>query len=484
LNKDIEIKKDFGELSKILEIEPKKLSYILYVIPDKKKYVSFQVPKKTGGHRNIHSPVPELMSVQRNFKDYLLTIYNRKKCSHGFEQDYSILSNAKVHLKSKVVLNIDLKDFFESINFGRVYGLFCSQPFNFDQKASAAIAKLVTYENILPQGAPTSPILSNMIIRRMDNNFIQLAKKTKSIYTRYVDDITFSTTQANFDKKIINSGEFTEVVLSNEIQGIIEKNGFQIKKNKTRLLRNSVRKEVTGITINEFPNVRRKYINSIFGMIYSWKKYGYESAQKVYIDKYLKDTEKTKVTKTLYRSVIIGRIGYVAFVRGWDDVVVHKLCRKYYECDENPPKRIKAIGDIEMKFDVFIGHASEQKSSIAKPIYDELVKAGIKTFIDSVEIKWGDSLTRIINKALADSEYFLAIISIDSVKKSWPEREMNAAISRLISGKQKVLPLFVGTPAEIEECKNYYSLTSDILYKEWNNNAQEIADEIILMLSS
>lgn len=469
---------DFSTLARELKIEPKKLAYVIYVLPDNKKYTSFQIPKKSGGVRTISKPVSQLLNIQRNFKDFLLSFYTPKPCSHGFEKERNIKTNALKHLKSKILLNIDIKDFFGSINFGRVYGLLSSKPFNFDKQAAAAGAKLVTFQNKLPQGAPTSPVISNMIARRLDGSLTSLALRNKSIYTRYVDDITISTTHLSLDKSIVKSGKLDDVIVGDELKKIIEKEGFEINQNKTRQLNNFVRKEVTGITINEFPNVKRTYINSIFGMIHSWKKFGYANASLNYSTKYLKIPPKGKPNLGLYRSVIIGKIGFVAHVRGWDDVVVSKLCRKYCECDSNPPKRIQTVGGLSLEFDVFLGHASEQKETVAKPLYDSLVKLGMRPFIDVVEIKWGDSLTKLINKGLSEAEYFVAIISINSIKKSWPDTEMNAAIARQINGKQKVLPLFVGTREEIEKCKSHYSLISDKLYKVWDNNPDQIAQEI------
>ena len=186
----------------------------------------------------------------------------------------------------------------------------------------------------------------------------------------------------------------------------------------------------------------------------------------------------SEVNEDLFKSVIVGKIGYVAYIRGWDDVVVSKLCGKYCECDSNPPKRIDAIANLSMKYEIFIGHAFEQKDDVATPLFEELTKEGIRTFIDIVEIKWGDSLTKLINKALSEADYFLAIISINSISKSWPDTEMNAAIARQIDGKQKVLPLFVGTTEEIKKCKEHYPLIADRLYKEWSNNPEDIARDI------
>lgn len=470
------------QLSTNLDIDLKNLTYIVYKIPDNEKYEIFPIPKKGGGQRQICKPLPRLHNLQRKIKDYLLTFYISKPCSFGFEINRDIKQNALRHVKSRLVLNIDIEDFFGSINFGRIYGLLQSAPFNFDAKAAAAIAKAVTFNNKLPQGAPTSPILSNMIARRLDNKLLSLASTTKSFYTRYVDDITFSTTLPEFDNKIILRDNFPNIELSPHLIDILCREGFRINRHKTRLLNGNMRKEVTGITINEFPNVKRNYINSVFGMIYSWKKFGYENAQAAYCAKYLNMRGGSGIKAKSYRSVIVGRISYIAHIRGWDDVVVYKLCRKYCECDNNPPKKIGEIGDMTKEYDVFIGHASEQTDSVLKPLMTSLQALGVKTIADIVCIKWGDSLTKKINAALSQSKYFVAIISIDSIKKSWPDKEMNAAIAREIEGKQIVLPLFVGSKTEIEKCKNHYSLIADKLYKVWENDPDKLAKEISELL--
>ena len=180
----------------------------------------------------------------------------------------------------------------------------------------------------------------------------------------------------------------------------------------------------------------------------------------------------------LFTSVVMGRIGYIADIRGWHDPVVIRLCKKYVDCGVKTTNKILETSTMPSKYNVFIGHASEQKNDIAIPIYNELSSIGISSFIDIVEIKWGDSLTKKINRALGESDYFLAIISKDSIKKSWPDKEMNAAIAREISGKQKVLPLFVGSKSEINELLDHYALISDKLYYEWNDNAKDIAIKI------
>lgn len=474
-----------ASLASLINTTEQKLTYSLYHIIDDSQYSTFNIPKKAGGFREIDRPCGQIKSLQNNFSKFLTKHYNRKPCSHGFENNYGILTNAESHKNRKIVLNLDIEDFFGSINFGRIYGLFMNKPFFFPKNVAAAAAKLVTYNNRLPQGAPTSPLLANMISLRLDSKLMSLAKKHSCTYTRYVDDITFSSTKRSFNPNIATFHEDNSVILGKPLLQIFEKEGFKIKNSKTRLLSKFVRQDVTGLTVNEFPNVKRSYIKSIFGMIYSWKKHGLENAGITFLEKYA--TKKYELSKkvtpgVIYRAVIIGRISFIAHIRGWDDIIVRNLCVKYCENDSEPPKKIGEMGSMPLQYDVFIGHAIEQKEDIAKPIHSALKNIGLKSFIDIVEIKWGGSLTKIINKALSTSKYFLAIISSDSINKNWPDKELNAALAREIEGKQKILPLFVGTPSEIDKLKNHYPLIADKLYKVWKGNPEELANEIKMIL--
>ena len=462
-------------ISRAINVDVRKVTYIAYGINEENKYTTFEIPKKNGSKRIINKPIPILDWLQKKLKRYLEQFYKRKNCSFGFEYGLSIKNNAEQHTKKRLILNIDISNFFNSINFGRVYGLLLKHPFNFDKKASACIAKILTHKNCLPQGASTSPLISNMISRRLDSKLMKLAEDTKSHYTRFVDDITFSTNLEKFNKKILIHGHLQNVELGWELATIISDEGFRINNNKSRLLNDYTRKEVTGITVNKFPNVRRNYINSIFGMIHAWNKYGLKSSNNRYLARINVAGDSKDNQNDLFRAVVIGKINHVANIRGWDDIVVQKLCRKYCECDEKAPTKIRTIGEEEVKYNVFICHASEQKESIAIPIHKSLTALGIKAFIDIYNIKWGGSITQIINKALSEAEIFLPIISIDSIDKDWPSAEINSAIARNIEGVVKVLPLFTGSEDQINSCRKQFPLIHDTLFKTWDNNSDELA---------
>ena len=264
-----EIKKQFYKLkfredvADILEIEDKSLRYWLYAVPTSKKYSEFNIPKKgNSGYRNISAPCETLKQIQRKLNHILGLIYSSKVCSYGFEKNKSILGNATNHTNKKLVFNIDLKDFFSQIHFGRIRGMFIAPPYSLGIEAATVIAQLVCCNGILPQGAPTSPIISNMICRSMDNNIMKLCKECKVQYTRYADDLSFSTNKRAFSDKIcfVEDGK---IQLGYELKAIINNNSFTVNKNKIFLNSKNVRQEVTGIVVNEFPNIKRERLSEL-----------------------------------------------------------------------------------------------------------------------------------------------------------------------------------------------------------------------------
>lgn len=204
-------------LAALLGISLSQLTFILYKIPEANKYRVFEIEKKNGGKRTISSPIKPLRDIQLKLYEQLKDDYELKNCSHGFESGRSYITNAKAHKKSRVLVNIDLKSFFNSISFRRVRGLFLSRSFNCSNKVATILAQIVCYRDSLPQGACTSPIIANMIARRLDSSLISLAKSTGSRYTRYVDDITISTTKKYLAKSIVES--FTAIPNKNVILG-------------------------------------------------------------------------------------------------------------------------------------------------------------------------------------------------------------------------------------------------------------------------
>lgn len=256
------------EVAKLINIELRAITYVLYKKGIEESYKSFEIPKKAGGTRVIDSPNKQLKRIQRQLGKKIYDIHKNyidqkriaSNISHGFETGKGIITNARIHKNKKYLLNIDIANFFSSINFGRVQGYFNkSQEFMFSKEVSTIISQLVCYEKKLPQGAPTSPIISNLIFNIVDLRILSLAKKYKLSYTRYADDMSFSTNNRAFQTDYI---EFIQ-----ELKVLLKNSGFDINESKTRLEYYSSRQEVTGLTVNKKINARRKFIKQTRAMV-------------------------------------------------------------------------------------------------------------------------------------------------------------------------------------------------------------------------
>jgi RNA-directed DNA polymerase len=202
-----------NDVAALLGVKPTGLAFALYKIPPSLKYKKFGVPKKTGGERIISAPDPRLKLIQTRLAKLLvecqlevetkLKVKPRCVLAHGFKPGFSIQSNAINHRGQRWVFKVDLKDFFPSINFGRVYGFFMkNQHFSLQKKVATVIAQIACHENELPQGSPSSPVISNIIAHLLDIRLNELAGGNGCTYTRYADDLTFSTNEKWFPSSI------------------------------------------------------------------------------------------------------------------------------------------------------------------------------------------------------------------------------------------------------------------------------------------
>lgn len=260
-----------NELADFLKIPRKQLSYILYVRGVNNLYTSFEIRKKNGGVRKIKAPLEELKDIQRKLAEALYK-HNKKagkknNLSHAFEKNKNIITNAKIHRNKRLILNIDLENFFESFHFGRVRGFFTkNKNFLLPSEVATVIAQLSCYEGKLPQGAPTSPIISNLICGILDYRLLKVAKKYKLNYTRYADDLTFSTNDKNFPNL---QTKFHEEISKELIQA-----GFKINEKKTRLQYKDSRQVVTGLVVNRKINVNRIFYKETRAMAHQLYKQG------------------------------------------------------------------------------------------------------------------------------------------------------------------------------------------------------------------
>ncbi|HWW59647.1 MAG TPA: trypsin-like peptidase domain-containing protein [Sphingopyxis sp.] len=321
------------QLSQLIGVPVAYLNGRAFVEPQASLYSIKNLRKRNGSDRTIYAPYWPLKNIQSKILLLLSDVYRPSNRVNGFVKGRGIRENARPHVGKRIILNLDIKDFFESINFGRVRGRLMAPPYLFSNEIATTVARLCTIDGVLPTGAPTSPILSNMICSKLDYELTKLGRKYGCFYTRYADDITFSTNGRRMPIGLatIVAGK---VVLGSEISDIITGNGFKPNLDKTRLLFEFDRQEVCGVTCNEKLNVRRPFLRDLRGMLHAWRKFGREKAEAVWREKYnFRGAQR-------FEASVKGKIQHLIHIRGPRDRVVSAVVEQY---NEMPDRQLKQI---------------------------------------------------------------------------------------------------------------------------------------------
>lgn len=282
------------------------------------RYKECYIPKKNGSERKINIPDNYLKRVQSLINRLLQIIFNdfANYNSNGFIDGRNILRNAKPHTNKKYVLNIDLKDFFPSIEFRRVKTVLELNPFNLTgekERLAFVIANIVTFNSYLPQGAPTSPIISNIVTQRLDRKITKLCIKARIRYSRYADDLTFSSNTDVFNDDFIQ-----------KITRIIEGENFKVNLEKTRIRSSMERQQVTGLVVNQKVNVKREYLQTVRAMLNNWEKVGLDYAQMKY------EAHNKKIEQNIdFRNALRGHIDFIGSIKGKESAIYSKLKLRY-----------------------------------------------------------------------------------------------------------------------------------------------------------
>ena len=275
-----------ADLSQALQLEIPRLRWLAFHrdVVTRSHYYTFQIPRRNGRPRTLQAPHHTLACAQGWILDEILYRIPVHDAAHGFVPDRSVVTNAQPHLGAQVVINMDLADFFPSITFARVNGLFHSMGYS---PAVATVLALLCTEaprqelvykgtrylaacgpRALPQGACTSPAISNLITRTLDRRLWGMARKLNWVYTRYADDITWSTT---------GDPQASVGYVLARIRHIAEDEGFEVNKQKTRVLRQNQRQAVTGVAVNEQLSVPRTTIRRIRAILHNAQYTGLEA---------------------------------------------------------------------------------------------------------------------------------------------------------------------------------------------------------------
>ena len=378
-----------GDRAKSDRQKPIKLQTITYFANTKlplARYKAFSIPKKKGGERTLHAPVGALKTIQRCL-NVVFQVMAESYVHHvatGFVPGKSIVDNARPHVDKPFIYNLDLKDFFPSIGFGRVKACLTLPPFDLTgerEPLAFMMANLCCERSIndpkhsfLPQGAPTSPVLTNVVCKQLDRRLAGLAKRFRLTYTRYADDLTFSSYRNVYN----SNGEFCR-----ELNRIITDQGFTINPTKTRLQQNGYRQEVTGLIVNERVNVSRQYWREIKLLLNLWSKIGEAKAQDCYWAKHYSDALIKK--RPLLTNVLMGKLLYMRMVRGADD----ELYKKYQTLYDGLPGKAAKPKTLPEKMSEPTSRNQVKTLVCVMELYQKGDIAQATQLMNDYEARWG-----------------------------------------------------------------------------------------------
>lgn len=277
---------DTKHFAKLIGITPNEL-YSYYQLVEV-LYKEIKLPKKNGGLRTINAPSENLKYIQKWILENILYCKSCLEVANGFIREKSIVDNAKRHVGKPCVINLDIKDFFPTIKYLDVYKMFTG--FGYSKHLAMIFTGLCTFENVLPQGAPSSPYISNLICEKLDRKMMNLANRIGASYSRYADDITFS-------------GEKSITKYIKLLKDIIISEGFVVNEKKVRVQFQYHKQIVTGIVVNEklsVPKDTKKYLRQ---QIFYSKKYGVQNNQ-----------DRQKISKTNYRDHLYGLAYFIKMI--------------------------------------------------------------------------------------------------------------------------------------------------------------------------
>ena len=268
----------------------KEVNKILYNISNNidANYEEIIIRKKNRGLRFLNAPSKTLKSIQKRILKNVLEEKKTSNYTYAYIKGCSIIDNAKLHVNKSKIVKLDIKDFFNNVNFNMVYNT-CFNETLYPKKLGMLLTNLCIYNNSLPQGAPTSGYISNIVLRNFDEKIGLFCKNNDIEYTRYSDDMTFS-------------GDFNTGKLIKLVNKLLYEQGFSLNKKKIVVVNKKTRQQVTGIIVNEKLSIRKSYKKKIRQEIYYINKFGLKS----HLIK-----RKIKLEEKEYLNKLLGKINFV-----------------------------------------------------------------------------------------------------------------------------------------------------------------------------
>ena len=252
-----------------------------------------KLPKRGGGCRTICEPDPLLKYVQKQILCRVLSQFSPAPCACAYRKGMSLRDNALPHTGKEKVLKLDIRDFFGNITYSSIYQHVFPGTI-FPPSVRTLLTSLCCYDSVLPQGAPTSPCISNLVMKPFDQYMENWCAKRSISYTRYCDDLTFS-------------GSFDHVQVIRKVRSFLKRMGFELNTGKTRIITRGSRQEVTGLTVNDSPGVPRPYKRALRQEWHYIKKYGISS----HLERTSGISSITLEAKKHYLIQLAGKAGYI-----------------------------------------------------------------------------------------------------------------------------------------------------------------------------
>lgn len=272
-------------LDLIMPREQKNLNILYQITNNNKKYYTKKyINKKNGQKREILIPNNFLKKIQKNILKNILNNLSVSPYVTSYLKNKTLIDNASPHLNKKIILKLDIKNFFHNIDFELLYKSLPNEIF--PSSVKVLLLKLCTYDDYLPEGAPTSPMLSNLVLKNFDNYIGKYCERNNINYTRYSDDLTFS-------------GDFNAQKLKNKVGAFLEELGFNLNYDKVKIIGNNSRQIVTGIIVNQKLNIPVNYRKRIRQEMYYLQKYGLSNV-----------CEHENLDEKKYLNILKGKINY------------------------------------------------------------------------------------------------------------------------------------------------------------------------------
>lgn len=325
------------DLANWMGLSDRRLRFLLYKLTENERYQTFEIAKRDGGKRVIDAPKDFLKAVQRKLLKVFEEIAPPAGIAKGFVTGLSIYDHAIKHRRQRWIVTADLDSFFPSINFGRVRGAFKARPFSFSDDVATVLAQICCKAGSLPQGAPTSPVISNLICRKLDRDLVKFSRKYKLSVTRYADDICFSTSCRDVPAGLATFS-VNRYVPSRELEDLIINSGFKLNARKFHVIHRSGRQMVTGLLVNQRVAMPRMWRRQLRSILHVYARHGELLGTNI-LREWKEPAAVRNTPLTTIQGIVRGKSGFARWLDGKSGArVVEGLHRSYPEARSLLPR--------------------------------------------------------------------------------------------------------------------------------------------------